>query len=56
MNKTPVPTMQMKLIQRCPNCKRHLQLTLDGRCMECGEQINKINKEAINKVRGGGNS
>jgi len=52
-NRLPEPTMQMKMIQRCPNCKKHLQLTLDGKCMECGQQINK---EDLNKVRGGGNS
>lgn len=40
MNDFPEPSLQMKQIQRCPNYKRRLVLTEEGKCQECGEQVN----------------
>lgn len=45
MNDFPEPSLQMRMIQRCPNCKRHLVLTEDGKYQECGEQINMSGPE-----------
>ncbi len=35
----PDPSLQLRQIQRCPNCRRHLVLTEEGKCQECGVQI-----------------
>lgn len=45
----PSPSLHMKLIQRCTNCKRDLVLTEDGKCLECGQLIKKDKEKLVLK-------
>lgn len=40
----PEPSFRLQLTPRCPHCGNKLELTEDGKCSVCGEQINDYSK------------